>query len=167
MCIARSNGWLDYDEKISAYWPEYGNSGCGKGELTVAHVLRHEAGLEKFCEQIPFEDTLTQAIKRNSIGKVIEKTKMYIRPETDRAYHTITKDWILNEIFRRVEPQGRTMGEYWDQEIRDQFDIKDVYPRMSREELSKSHNQTSVSLWAQWRNTYEEENKRYIKFSFS
>jgi len=30
----------------------------------------------------------------------------------ERAYHAATKDWISNEIFRRVEPQGRTMAEF-------------------------------------------------------
>ena len=31
----------------------------------------------------------------------------------------MTRDWILNEIFRRVEPNKRTMGEYLEQELKD------------------------------------------------
>jgi len=27
-------------------------------------------------------------------------------------YHAVTRDWITNEIFRRVEKNGLTMGEY-------------------------------------------------------
>ena len=34
-----------------------------------------------------------------------------------RTYHANSKDWITNEIFRRVEPDGRTMGEYWKEEV--------------------------------------------------
>ena len=34
-------------------------------------------------------------------------------------YHAVTRDWIANEIFRRVEPQKRTMGEYLSQELPD------------------------------------------------
>ena len=29
-----------------------------------------------------------------------------------REYHAVTRGYILNEIFRRVEPSGRTMGEF-------------------------------------------------------
>ena len=32
--------------------------------------------------------------------------------KTTREYHGIVRGYILNEIFRRVEPSGRTMGEY-------------------------------------------------------
>ena len=28
-----------------------------------------------------------------------------------REYHALTRGWILNEIVRRVDPQGRTIGE--------------------------------------------------------
>jgi hypothetical protein len=29
----------------------------------------------------------------------------------------MTRDWITNEIFRRVEPNGRTMGEFMREEL--------------------------------------------------
>ena len=29
-----------------------------------------------------------------------------------REYHATTRGYILNEIFRRVEPSARTMGEF-------------------------------------------------------
>ena len=32
--------------------------------------------------------------------------------KTTREYHGIVRGFILNEIFRRVEPNGRTMGEF-------------------------------------------------------
>ena len=30
----------------------------------------------------------------------------------ERAYHGLTRAFIINEIFRRVEPEGRTLAEY-------------------------------------------------------
>lgn len=36
----------------------------------------------------------------------------------------MTRDWITNEIFRRVEPQGRTMGEYFEEEINADIHIR-------------------------------------------
>ena len=29
-----------------------------------------------------------------------------------REYHRLSRDWISNEIFRRIHPEGLTMGEY-------------------------------------------------------
>ena len=113
MGIAKSNGWLSFEEKVTTYWPEFGNSACGKENLTVADVMRHEANLEKLDISIPIESTLTENIKKNMIGKVIEDTKSFNRPECNRVYHS-HREWISNEIFRRVEPSGRTMGEYFE-----------------------------------------------------
>ena len=41
----------------------------------------------------------------------------------------MTKDLITNEIFRRVEPEGRTMGEYFEQMIQKEHGI-DAFLRM-------------------------------------
>ena len=58
------------------------------------------------------EDCFSENIKNNSIGKVIEETTPVYNTGNERAYHAATRDWLSNEVFRRVEPQGRTMGEY-------------------------------------------------------
>lgn len=34
-----------------------------------------------------------------------------------REYHAITRGWVVNELFRRVDPEGRTIGEFLRQEI--------------------------------------------------
>ena len=36
-------GLLDYEDKVVAHWPEFGAN--GKGDISVAEVLRHEGGL--------------------------------------------------------------------------------------------------------------------------
>ena len=41
----------------------------------------------------------------------------------ERVYHAFSRDWISNEIFRRVEPKGRTMVEF----LREEFPDLDVY----------------------------------------
>lgn len=73
----------------------------------------------------------TEEIKNNSIGKVIETASpiwlsadKVSDPENsrDRYYHGTERDWVTNEIFRRVEPKGRTMGEYLREEL-GEFDV--------------------------------------------
>src|ERR671916_1437609 len=43
LALAHSRGWLDYDERVAAYWPEFAHA--GKGDVTVRQLLGHEAGL--------------------------------------------------------------------------------------------------------------------------
>ena len=60
---------------------------------------------------------------------------MWHRPHSDRIYHAFSKDLFLNEIFRRVEPNGRTMGEYFEQELREGCGIDGVFPGMLEKDL--------------------------------
>jgi CubicO group peptidase (beta-lactamase class C family) len=110
-------GLLDYKAKIVDYWPEFGAN--GKGELTVADLMRHEGGLTAFNTSLDPEDLLPENIKQNSVGKVIEGHPARFRKGNGnkREYHAITRGWIVNEVFRRVDPGGRTLGEYLREEI--------------------------------------------------
>ena len=47
---------MKYREKISSYWPDFGQN--GKEDITVADLLRHEAGLTQFDLPLNIEDTL-------------------------------------------------------------------------------------------------------------
>ena len=47
---------------------------------------------------------MTENIKNNSIGKVIESAKPIYHTNGERQYHACTRDWLVNEMFRRVEP---------------------------------------------------------------
>ena len=110
-------GLLEYDAPIARYWPEFG--GQGKDAVTVADLMRHEAGLANFDVSIATEDLFTHRIKENAIGKYIEEHSQHFRDRarTVREYHALTRGWIANELFRRVDPQGRTIGEFVQQEI--------------------------------------------------
>ena len=144
MAIMKDKGLLSYEEKVCTYWPEFAQN--GKENITVADVLRHEAGLEKFEETIQKEWTQTENVKKNMIGAVIEKTTPFWRKDSKRVYHAITRDWINNEIFRRVEPSGRTMGEYFKQELEKKYNM-DVYIRMDEADLVKSADYKWISIY--------------------
>ena len=110
-------GLLDYKAKIVDYWPEFGAN--DKGELTVAELMRHEGGLAAFNTSLDPEDLLTENIKENRVGRVIESHTLRFRKgnRSKREYHAITRGWIVNEVFRRVDPRGRTVGEFLSEEI--------------------------------------------------
>jgi CubicO group peptidase (beta-lactamase class C family) len=112
-----SKGLLDYKAKIVDYWSEFGAN--GKDQVTVADLMRHEGGLAAFDTSIDPEDFLTKNIKENKIGRVIERQTGKFRTGKGgpREYHAISRGWIVNELFRRVDPSGRTVGEYLREEI--------------------------------------------------
>ena len=65
MGIAQSKGWINYQDKVTTHWPEFEKSGCGKGSLTVADVMRHESNIENLDACVPLKDTLTENVKQN------------------------------------------------------------------------------------------------------
>ena len=54
-------------------------------KITIADVLRHEAGLPRLSEQITIEDCFPENIKKNSIGKIIENESLNF-PEGNFRY---------------------------------------------------------------------------------
>ena len=146
MAIMVDQGHLSYDSKITEYWPEFGQN--GKENLTVSDVLKHESGLMKFNKVIPMEYLTTEAIKQNKMGEFIENEKCYFvtDPAHKRQYHMFSRDMITNEIFRRVEPSKRTMGEYLRQEILPNFDIE-VFSGMTDPDYKKHIHHDWVGHW--------------------
>ena len=110
-------GLLSYDARITQYWPEFGAR--GKDGLTVADLMRHEAGLANFDTSIDMEDLFTENIKLNAVGRIIEEHAPTFGASGGgkRQYHALTRGWIVNEVFRRVDPAGRTIGEFLREEI--------------------------------------------------
>ena len=122
-------GLLSYDARITQYWPEFGAS--GKEGLTVADLMRHEAGLANFDTSLDMEDLFTENIKQNVVGRIIEGHPQTY-PEgggSKREYHALTRGWIVNEVFRRVDPAGRTIA------IQRQMSLVDLKPETGDDSL--------------------------------
>ena len=108
-------GHLQYDTKVSEIWPEFGSN--GKAELTVADVMRHEAGCVKFDVPLRAEDLTPERIKGGSVSAVIAGQKPDWQAHTRREYHGTTRGWVINEVVRRVDPAQRTIGEFLRDEV--------------------------------------------------
>jgi len=108
-------GLINYSDKISQHWPEFAEN--GKGDVTIADLMRHEAGLANLDTPIDMELTLRENIKSNRMGEVIARQACVYPVGGKREYHTITRGWVANEIFRRVHPEGKTIGEFVDEKI--------------------------------------------------
>ena len=118
ICIDRK--WIEnYDDKVSKYWPEFAQH--GKESISIADVLRHDAGLWCLDEQMTVEESC-DPIK--SANKMAAERLHYdeIDPNMDskekpRQYHGLTRGFILAEIIRRVDPQNRFIGKFVHEEI--------------------------------------------------
>jgi CubicO group peptidase (beta-lactamase class C family) len=71
LALLKDKGLLDYNEKVSTYWPEFWQN--GKNNITVAEVLRHDAKLDMLKNFVMADSGFTANVKKNEIGKLIEK----------------------------------------------------------------------------------------------
>jgi CubicO group peptidase (beta-lactamase class C family) len=129
-------GLMDYGARITSYWPEFGAN--GKDDTTVADLMRHEAGLAAFDTTLEPESLHPDSLRSNAVGVVIERQEQKFRAGADnrREYHAITRGWIANEVFRRVEPTGRTMGEFLRDEVSVPLEV-DVFIGLHDQELPR------------------------------
>lgn len=135
MAMLADKGLIDYDAKISEYWPEYAQNGK---DQTIADLMRHEAGLAALDTTIDPNDLHPDRLKENAVGEIIARQTARFREgeNEQREYHAVTRGWIANEVFRRVEPKGRTMGEFLREEISEPLGT-DVYIGLKDEELAR------------------------------
>lgn len=111
MAYAHSHGLLDYDEKVAAYWPEFAQN--GKANVTVRQLLAHQAGLAGV------DEPLTEALLADPdrLGDVLARQRPAWEPGTRHGYHTWTLGFYQSQIIRRVDPKGRTLGRFFQEEI--------------------------------------------------
>ena len=123
LAIAHSRGWLDYEERVCAYWPEFAQE--GKDKTTVRQLLAHQAGLFAFGE--PVDRRLIADLDRLAI--VLARQKPAWEPGTRQAYHAISLGFYEGEILRRVDPQHRSLGQFFQEEIASPLEL-DFYIRL-------------------------------------
>jgi len=123
VALAHSRGWLEYDQRVSHYWPEFAQS--GKEEITLRQLLAHQAGLFGFDE--PVDRAVVQDLDR--LAGVMERQRPAWPARERQAYHAISLGFYEGELIRRVDPQHRTLGQVFEQEIARPLDI-DFYIRI-------------------------------------
>ena len=102
-------GRLDPDAPVIEYWPEF--AAGGKENVTVAHLLSHQAGLA----WVDGAMTLGDALAWEPVIRALEQQAPHWEPGTDHGYHATTYGWLVGEVIRRVD--GRSVGTYLREEI--------------------------------------------------
>jgi CubicO group peptidase (beta-lactamase class C family) len=123
LAVAHSRGWLDYEERVCTYWPEFAQQ--GKERITVRQLLAHQAGLYALDE--PVSRSLVADL--DSLAVVLARQKPAWEPGTRQAYHGITLGFYESELLRRIDPQHRSLGQFFQDEIASPLGL-DVYIRL-------------------------------------
>jgi CubicO group peptidase (beta-lactamase class C family) len=126
LAVAHSRGWLDYEERVAAYWPEFAQH--GKDKITVRQLLAHQAGLFAFDE--PVDRSVVADLDR--LAAVLARQKPTWEPGTRQAYHAITLGFYEGELMRRVDPRHRSLGQFFQDEIASPL-AEDIYIRVPEE----------------------------------
>jgi CubicO group peptidase (beta-lactamase class C family) len=103
MAVAVDRGWLHYNDKVARHWPDFAQ--YGKQDITVADILRHEGGLVTFGAPLTRSEITNHSILEKKIEKAVPNWDYSLK--TRRAYHAESRGFILNCLFRRVDPKQR------------------------------------------------------------
>ncbi len=126
LAIAHSRGWLDYEERVCKYWPEFAQQ--GKERITVRQLLAHQAGLFAIDESVD----RSVVVDLDRLATVLARQKPKWEPGTRQAYHALSLGFYEGELLRRVDPEHRSLGRFFQDEIASPLGL-DVYIRLPEE----------------------------------
>lgn len=108
---AHSRGLIDHDALVVDYWPEFGQN--GKEKVTVRQLLSHQAGLCAIDEPLDLE-IMGDA---DRLAEAVAKQEPAWEPGAKHGYHSFSLGCFESELIRRADPQKRSIGRYFHDEI--------------------------------------------------
>ncbi|MEU6188579.1 serine hydrolase domain-containing protein [Nocardia sp. NPDC047038] len=111
VAAAVAGGLLDYEEPVAKYWPEF--AAHGKDAVTVRQLIDHQAGLSGLGETV----RLSQIADLDGLASILAAQTPAWRPGTRHGYHAITLGLYQGELLRRVDPDHRTLGRVFAEDI--------------------------------------------------
>jgi aarF domain-containing kinase len=97
------DGKVTLDDSVCKHWPAF-----GKPEITVRHILTHQAGL---ANALPEEATLDTLLDWFGMREHMTKATPEHEPGTRTMYHYLTYCWLCGGIIEHVT------GEHYDEYI--------------------------------------------------
>lgn len=98
-----------YDTAVADLWPEFAAN--GKGEVTIADLVSHQAGLPGFVD--PIDPGLW--LDPPACAAALAPLAPLWTPGTAHGYHPLTWGYLIGEIVRRID--GRSLGRVLREEI--------------------------------------------------
>jgi CubicO group peptidase (beta-lactamase class C family) len=123
MALAHSRGLLDYEEHVRKYWSDFAQ--YGKENVTVRQLLSHQAGL--FAIDALVDKSVVADLDQLAI--ILAQQKPAWEPGTRQAYHAQSLGFYEGELLRRIDPQHRSLGQFFQDEIASPLGL-DFYIRL-------------------------------------
>ena len=111
VAVAASQGLISYEAKVADFWPEFAQG--GKAAVTVRQLLSHQAGLSAIDPPLTLQDL---ADPPTMSAKLAAQVPAWT-PGTRHGYHGFTLGWYEGELIRRTDPAGRSLGQFFAEEI--------------------------------------------------
>ncbi len=118
LAVAHARGWIDYEAPVAHYWPQFGQH--EKWGITVRQLLGHEAGLVLLDEQL----TLARMRDLDAVAQLLARQTPAWKPGTKHGYHTMSLGLYMQELIRHVDPQRRTLGRFFQEEIAQPLELE-------------------------------------------
>lgn len=128
--MLHERGALDISDRVCQHIPEYDRH--GKGEITIAQVLAHRAGVPNFPREAL---DLDRARDRELHVRALCEAKPFAKPGRFLAYHAVSGGYILGEIVNRVT--GKDIRTVLAEEILDPLGFRWTNYGVAPEEVSR------------------------------
>lgn len=92
-----AEGRLQLDTALVEYWPEF--AAQGKQQITLRHVLSHQAGLPAVLELLAPEALFDWS----QMVDAVQNTPPWWTPGSAHGYAPMTYGWLVGELIRRVD----------------------------------------------------------------
>jgi CubicO group peptidase (beta-lactamase class C family) len=111
MAHAHAAGLFAYDDPVATHWPAFGQN--EKEGITIRELLAHQAGVAAIDETL----TPERIADRDRLMRLLAAKTPDWTPGRRHGYHAWSLGWYESELLRRTDPQGRTLGTYFAEEI--------------------------------------------------
>jgi CubicO group peptidase (beta-lactamase class C family) len=94
----RDRGLVDYDDAVVDHWPAFDRGGDRKTDVTIRHVLSHQAGLPS----TKLDTRPEQWTDWDAAVEAMETADLSFEPGETAAYHALSYGFLVGELVRRV-----------------------------------------------------------------
>nr|WP_176392240.1 serine hydrolase domain-containing protein [Sphingomonas sp. CDS-1] len=107
-------GLASYDDKVSRYWPEFGEA--GKEDVTIGMLLSHQSGITGFATPATLEDLLSGEI---AAARLIKQPPLW--PLGSASGYSNVVGIFSTSLFQRIE--GRSLRQFVKDELKGVFGL--------------------------------------------
>jgi CubicO group peptidase (beta-lactamase class C family) len=111
MAVAHSRGLFELDDPVAHYWPEFQQR--GKRHITVRQLLAHQSGLIAIDQPV----SVQELANFDALAEILARQRPAWPAGVKHGYHTLTLGWYQSELIRRIDPQRRSLGAFFRDEV--------------------------------------------------